>query len=71
MTDHYFWLSKEQYSRLSPLLPNKPRGVPRTDGRRMIVHVLKTGGRWVDALAVYGPGKTLNDRFVRWANKGV
>ena len=37
----------------------------------LIVHILKIGGRWVDALAVYGPGKTLNDRFVRWANKGV
>ena len=71
MTDHYFWLSEEQYSRLSPLLPNKPRGVLRVDGRQVIVHALKTGGRWVDAPAVYGPCKTLNNRFVRWADKGV
>ena len=35
MADHYFWLSEERFSRLSPLLPNKPRGVPRTDGRRV------------------------------------
>ena len=35
MADHYFWLSEERFSRFSPLLPNKPRGVPRTDGRRV------------------------------------
>ena len=74
MTNHYFWLSDEQFSRLSPLLPNKSRGVPRVDDRRVIsgiVHVLKSGGRWVDAPAVYGPRKTLYNRFVRWAAKGV
>jgi transposase len=35
------------------------------------VHVLKSGGRWVDAPAVYGPRKTLYNRFVRWAAKGI
>ena len=69
-----FWLSDEQWSRLSPLLPNDTRGVPRVDDRRVIsgiVHVLKSGGRWVDAPPVYGPRKTLYNRFVRWAAKGV
>ena len=32
---------------------------------------LKSGGRWVDAPDVYGPHKTLYNRFVRWAAKGV
>lgn len=36
-----------------------------------IVHVLKSGGRWADAPPGYGPHKTLNNRFVRWAAKGV
>jgi hypothetical protein len=36
-----------------------------------IVHVLKSGGRWVDAPRDYGPKKTLYNRFVRWAAKGV
>lgn len=36
-----------------------------------IVHVLKSGGRWVDAPPEYGPRKTLYNRFVRWAEKGV
>jgi len=58
----------------APLLPTDTRGKPRVDDRRVIsgiVHVLKSGGRWVDAPAVYGPRKTLYNRFVRWAAKGV
>jgi transposase len=50
------------------------RGKPRVDDRRVIsgiVHVLKSGCRWADAPAVYGPRKTLYNRFVRWAAKGV
>ena len=35
------------------------------------MHVLKSGGRWVDAPEVYGPHKTLYNRFVRWAAKGI
>ena len=69
-----FWLSEDQFERLRPLLPSKPRGVPRVDDRRVIsgiIHVVKSGGRWVDAPACYGPRKTLYNRFVRWAAKGV
>lgn len=36
-----------------------------------IIHVLKSGGRWADAPSSYGPRKTLYNRFVRWADKGV
>src|SRR4051812_19145204 len=69
-----FWLTEEQFSRLAPLLPSDTRGKPRVDDRRVIsgiVHVLKSGGRWIDAPDVYGPYKTLYNRFVRWAAKGV
>jgi transposase len=69
-----FWLSDEQWRRLAPLLPNKSRGVKRVDDRRVIsgiVHVLRSGGRWIDAPASYGPRKTLYNRFVRWAAKGI
>ncbi len=73
--DHdQFWLTDAQFARLKPLLPNDTRGVPRVDDRRVIsgiVHVLKSGGRWADAPALYGPRKTLYNRFVRWAAKGV
>ena len=69
-----FWLSPEQMERLAPLLPNDTRGVPRVDDRRVIsgiIHVLRTGCRWRDAPAEYGPHKTLYNRFVRWAAKDV
>ena len=69
-----FWLSDGQWARLQPLLPNKPRGVPRVDDRRVIsgiVHVLQSGCRWKDAPTIYGPSKTLYNRNVRWAAKGI
>jgi transposase len=30
-----------------------------------------SGSRWADAPSIYGPRKTLYNRFVRWAKKGV
>ena len=74
MSDHHFWLSDAQFARLQPLLPNKPRGVPRVDDRRVIsgiVHVIRNGLMWREAPAVYGPHKTLYNRFVRWSRAGV
>jgi len=70
----FFWLSEGQFARLEPLLPTDTRGVARVDDRRVIsgiVHVLKSGGRWADAPPIYGPKKTLYNRFVRWAAKDV
>lgn len=69
-----FWLSPEQFAKIAPHLPTDTRGVARVDDRRVIsgiVHVLKSGGRWVDAPPEYGPKKTLYNRYVRWAAKGV
>jgi transposase len=74
MNRHCFWLTADQFARLEALLPTDTRGRPRVDDRRVIsgiVHVLKSGGRWADAPASYGPRKTLYNRFVRWAAKGV
>ena len=74
MSDHHFWLSDAQFGRLQPLLPNKPRGVPRVDDRRVIsgiIHVIRHGLMWRDAPAAYGPHKTLYNRFVRWSEIGV
>lgn len=68
------WPTGDQFARRAPLLPGDSRGVPRVDDRRVIsgiVHVLRTGCRWKDAPACYGPCKTLRNRFVRWAAKGV
>ena len=74
MSDHYFWLSEAPFARLKPLLPNKPRGVPRVDDRRVIsgiIYVIRGGLMWRDAPAVYGPSKTLYNRFIRWSRIGV
>jgi transposase len=57
-----FWLTDQQFSRLLPLLPTDMRGKLRVDDRRVIsgiVHVLRSGCRWKDAPAFYGPHKTL------------
>ena len=74
MNHDHFWLTEAQFARLEPFVPTDTRGKLRVDDRRVIsgiIHVLKSGGRWVDAPAVYGPRKTLYNRFVRWAAKGV
>ena len=49
MSDHHFWLTEAQFDRLRPLLPNKPRVVPRVDDRRVIsgiIHVIRNGLMW-------------------------
>jgi len=69
-----FRFSDEQWSRIEPLLPTNTRGMPRVDDRRVlsgIVHVLKSGCRWSDCPADYGPAKTIYNRFVRWARRGI
>ena len=74
MDRELFWLSDVQFARIAPYLPTDTRGKPRVDDRRVIsgiIQVLKSGGRWIDAPAAYGPRKTLYNRFVRWAAKGV
>ena len=74
MSDHHFWLSDGQFARIQPFFPNKPRGVPRVDDRRVIsgiIHVIRNGLMWRDAPAGYGPHKTLYNRFIRWSEAGV
>lgn len=69
-----FWFSDKQWKRIEPFLPTNTRGMKRVDDRRVlsgIVHVLKSGGRWGDAPSEYGPKKTLYNRFVRWAERGI
>ena len=48
-----FWLTEAQFYRLAPLLPNKPRGVPRVDDRRVIsgIVVALQSGRSLDRRA--------------------
>jgi len=59
---------------IQPLLPNKPRGVPRVDDRRVlngIFWVLRSGSPWADLPERYGPPTTIYNRFNRWRKAGV
>ena len=69
-----FWFTEEQLNKISPLLPNKPRGVPRVDDRRVlsgIIFCIQRGYRWSDVPEEYGPAKTLYNRYKRWSEAGV
>jgi transposase len=69
-----FDLSDREWGLIRPLLPNKPRGVPRVDDRRTlngIFYVLRTGSPWRDLPERYGPYTTVYNRFNRWARAGV
>jgi len=68
-----FWLSEEQLARIKRYFPLS-HGVPRVDDRKVIsgiIQVIRNGLRWRDAPAVYGPHKTLYNRFIRWSKMGV
>ncbi len=74
MRSNLFWLSNEQWSAIQPFLPTDVRGKERVDDRRVIggiIFVIKSGCRWCDCPPEYGPAKTIYNRFVRWAERGV
>ena len=55
------------------MLPNKPRGVPRVNDRRVlngIFWVLQSGALWRDLPDIFGPYTTCYNRFVSLAAGG-
>jgi len=69
-----FWLSDDAWAVIEPLLPSNQPGARRVDDRRVIsgiIHVLKSGCRWQDCPAVYGPPTTIYNRFNRWSRRGL
>ena len=74
MTPRRYELSDFEWSIIEPLLPNKPRGVPRADDRKVLNGIywrLRTGSPWADIPERYGPATTCYNRFVRWRKMGV
>lgn len=68
-----FWLSDAAWQAIEFLLPKNQPGARRVDDRRVIsgiVHVLKSGCRWCDCPADYGPSTTIYNRFNRWSRRG-
>ena len=69
-----FWLSDRAWASLEPLLPTNQPGARRVDDRSVIsgiILVLKSGCRWKDVPAVYGPPTTIYNRFNRWSRRGI
>jgi transposase len=63
-----------EWQRIEPLLPRGRRGAHRVDDRRVIsgiVHMLRSGARWRDCPAEYGPYTTIYNRFNRWSRQGI
>jgi transposase len=67
-------LNDREWAAIKPMLPNKPRGVPRVNDRRVlngIFRVLRSGAPWRDLPDNFGPYTTCYNRFVRWGRAGV
>jgi transposase len=74
MQTRRYELTDFEWSIIEPLLPNKPRGVPRADDRLVLNGIywrLRTGSPWADIPERYGPYTTCYNRFVRWRKAGV
>lgn len=69
-----FWLDDDGWAVIEPLLPRNQPGARRVDDRRVIsgiIHVLRSGCRWRDCPAAYGPPTTIYNRFHRWSRRGI
>jgi transposase len=67
-------LTDHEWTAIEPMLPNKPRGVPRVNDRRVlngIFWVLRSGAPWRDLPSSFGPYTTCYNRFVRWRRASV
>jgi transposase len=67
-------LTDYEWTAIKPFLPNKPRGVPRVNDRRVlngIFWVLRSGAPWRDLPETFGPYTTCYNRFARWGRAGV
>jgi transposase len=67
-------LTDHEWTAIRPMLPNKSRGIPRVNDRRVlngILWVLRSGAPWRDLPDAFGPYTTCYNRFVRWRRAGV
>jgi transposase len=74
MSKHLYWLDEEAFAKIEPHLPRGRRGARRVDDRRVIsgiIHMLRTGARWRDCPAAYGPYTTIYNRYHRWSRQGI
>ena len=67
-------LTDYEWTAIKPFLPNKPRGVPRVNDRRVlngIFWVLRSGAPWRDLPETFGPYefRALDPSFVMYREK--
>ena len=65
-------LTDFEWTAIRPFLPNKPRGVPRVNDRRVlngIFWILRAP--WCGLPESFGPYTTCCNRFVRWRMAGI
>jgi transposase len=59
-------LTDEEWVAIKPMLPNRPRGVPRVNDRRVlngIFWILRSGAPWRDLPQSFGPYTTCYNRL--------
>ena len=63
-----------EWAAIKPMLPNKPRGIPRVNDRRVlngIFWVLRSVAPWRGMQDSFGPYTTCYNRFDLWRRAGV
>jgi len=74
MTRRRYELTDKEWLIIERLLPNKPRGVPRVDDRRVLNGILwrfRSGAPWAEVPERDGTSTTWYNRFIRWRKAGV
>ena len=76
MSRRRYELTDFEWSVIQPLLPNKPRGVPRVDDRRVLNGILwrfRTGSPWAPSASSTGcrasSPRTSSARWRRWPSR--
>lgn len=69
-------LRDDQWERIEPFVPGGRKGKrgPRSDGRRFfdaLLWMTRSGARWRDLPARFGPYPTAKRRYYRWIEAGV
>ena len=71
---HRHALTEEQWRRLQAILPKQKAGPHAIRGDRLFIEAVlfraKTGMPWRDLPELFGPWKSVYNRFANWARKG-